>query len=128
MRCGSEIKSVETGCKCGGNTVFEGASIGQVFTGHVELKCPLVGPGAPEPAGVEKSRDRGSPWVTALLTIALWQAWMALPTGTMGSSGYALHSGLFLFAGVASQYLSGRITMAFVGAIWRRLSQTVFRH
>lgn len=40
MGCSGEVKRVQATCVCSGPTVFEGAVIGQVFTGTVQISCP----------------------------------------------------------------------------------------
>jgi len=39
MDCSDELKCGEMACVCCGPTVFEGAVIGQVFTGDVQMRC-----------------------------------------------------------------------------------------
>lgn len=39
MDCGDELKRGGAACVCSGRTVFEGAVIGQVFTGDVQMRC-----------------------------------------------------------------------------------------
>jgi len=40
MRCSVSAKECSATCSCEERTVFEGAAIGQVFTGSVRLTCP----------------------------------------------------------------------------------------
>lgn len=45
MGCSGGVAQGEVACGCSGQTVFEGAVIGQVFTGNVQMRCPrLEGP------------------------------------------------------------------------------------
>lgn len=76
--------------------------IGQVFTGHVEIQCPMTHPSG----GAEAPRSDGSssPLATALLTLAIWHAWLAIPEGGMNSGDHCLHAFYFLLAGVATKY------------------------
>jgi len=46
MRCSSTDNGLPAGCRCSGTTVFDGATIGQVFTGSVEMTCPVARSGA----------------------------------------------------------------------------------
>ncbi|ECH9271854.1 hypothetical protein AAP84_26015, partial [Salmonella enterica subsp. enterica] len=40
MSCGDGVERGAATCICKGQTVFEGAVIGQVFTGDVQMQCP----------------------------------------------------------------------------------------
>lgn len=40
MSCGEGVERGAATCVCKGQTVFEGAVIGQVFTGDVQIQCP----------------------------------------------------------------------------------------
>lgn len=103
--CGGEDRSVS---KRDGSTVFKGAVIGQVFTGHVEIRCPLAHHDAEAAApAVNAEHSPSTPVATALLAIAIWQAWMSLPTGSLDPSEHAAHAGFFLIAGVAAKYATG---------------------
>jgi len=62
---GSGRREIES-CACDKATVFEGAVIGQVFTGDVRVECPFASTGT-IPSG--RSRHSGShfrTWITAL--------------------------------------------------------------
>lgn len=56
---------------------------------------------------VKAEHAPSTPLATALLTIAIWQAWMALPTSGLDPSAHAAHAGFFLIAGVAAKYATG---------------------
>lgn len=40
MGCSDEMRGGPATCVCSGTAVFEGAVIGQVFTGTVQMSCP----------------------------------------------------------------------------------------
>lgn len=76
MECSGAVKSAQPTCVCNGTTVFEGAVIGQVFTGEVRMHCPHVeylndarAPGRPVPPKLV---------ALALVALAAWQAGLAL--------------------------------------------------
>lgn len=94
------------GCRCGSTTVFEGATIGQVFTGHVEMTCPIAADRQQQAKDDDRRRAGNAPLATALLTIAIWQAWLALPTGGSTPSTHALHALLFLAGGASARYVT----------------------
>jgi len=94
------------GCRCGSTTVFEGATIGQVFTGHVEMTCPIAADRQQQAKDDNRQRAGSAPLATALLTIAIWQAWLALPTGGSTPSTHALHALLFLAGGASARYVT----------------------
>ncbi|HEL4252882.1 TPA: hypothetical protein UM795_000939 [Stenotrophomonas maltophilia] len=79
--------------------MFEGATIGQVFTGHVEMTCPIAADRQQQAKDDDRRRAGSAPLATALLTIAIWQAWLALPTGGSSPSTHALHALFFTLAG-----------------------------
>lgn len=106
MRCGSTDNGLPAGCRCSGTTVFDGATIGQVFTGHVEMTCPIAADRQQQAKDYDRRRAGSAPLATALLTIAIWQAWLALPTGGSTPSTHALHALLFLAGGTAAKYLT----------------------
>lgn len=105
MRCGSTREGTPAGCRCGSTTVFEGATIGQVFTGHVEMTCPIAAD-RQQAKDDDRGRAGSAPLATALLTIAIWQAWLALPTGGSTPSTHALHALLFLAGGASARYVT----------------------
>lgn len=121
MRCGSTREGTPAGCRCGSTTVFEGATIGQVFTGHVEMTCPIAVERQQQAKDDDQRRAGSAPLATALLTIAIWQAWLALPTGGSTPSTHALHALLFLAGGASARYVTPGVIRSSV----RRLRQAV---
>lgn len=106
MRCSSTDNGLPAGCRCSGTTVFDGATIGQVFTGHVEITCPVATDILRRAENDTKPRAGNGPLATALLTVAIWQAWLALPTSGSTPSSHALHALLFLAGGASARYLT----------------------
>lgn len=117
MRCGSAREGAPAVCRCGGTTVFDGATIGQVFTGHVEMTCPIAADRQAQAKDDDRQRAGSAPLATALLTIAIWQAWLVLPTGGSTPSTHALHALLFLAGGTAARYLTPTALRAGVSLI-----------
>jgi len=111
------------GCRCGSTTVFEGATIGQVFTGHVEMTCPIAADRQQQAKEDDRRRAGSAPLATALLTIAIWQAWLALPTGSASALSQSLYAMLFLCGGVAARCVrTDRLAEAvrrWVSALWK---------
>lgn len=108
-RGGREKGSV---CGCVGNTVFEGAVIGQVFTGDVQIKCR---------AGVcHLEPHRGSSLPTVLLSVAIWQAALAFPPDPVQPGRHAVAAVALLLAAAVVQ---------FAGSAWmRRRSRQSWSH
>jgi hypothetical protein len=96
MRCGSAREGMPAGCRCGSTTVFEGATVGQVFTGHVEMTCPIVAERQQQAKDDDRRRSGSAPLATALLTIAIWQAWLAVPISWPEPAAHLLHSLAFV--------------------------------
>lgn len=89
------------------------------FTGHVEMTC-LIAVDRERQADDDSGRCAGSaPLATALLTIAIWQAWQALPTGGSTPGTDALHALLFLAGAASARYVTPRVVRSSV----RRLKQ-----
>jgi len=104
MGCSSDVKRGEVVCVCGGPTVFEGAVIGQVFTGDVEMQCPHAE--NPRAAPVETRRaptETGRPLSTALIALAIWQATYPSPVVETACGTPLSHAVLFLVAGAATR-------------------------
>lgn len=116
MRCSSTDKGLSAVCRCGGTTVFDGATIGQVFTGHVEMTCPIAAEKARQVEHDIKRQAGSGPLATALLAIAIWQAWLALPIGGALPSSQAMHAMLFLCGGTAAKYIRADSVRV---ALWR---------
>jgi len=100
MGCSSDVKRGEVVCVCGGPTVFEGAVIGQVFTGEVQVHCPHT-----TTSVHDASRKRDRPLASALLAIALWQSWLALPLNETPAASSLPQAILFLCCGMTARYL-----------------------
>lgn len=101
---GEEVRSV---CKCVGGAVFEGAVIGQVFTGDVQTECPLASQGI-SPAGEYRGFGREQPLASFLFAIAIWQLVQALQTDDGQNRGLLVQALLLLASGVVVRYLRGR--------------------
>lgn len=126
MGCSSDIKCGEAVFLCGGPTVFEGAAIGQVFTGEVQMQCPFAARQSTVPQQPESApKEAGRPLSTALIALAIWQALHAPQSvdGALGSS--VVHALMFFAAGVLTRYFKShtlrRLTRVFVR---RRSNQT----
>lgn len=77
-------------CGCGRAVVFEGATIGQVFTGDVAMDCPVRGAGSTCATVQPKERSRGGhAAVSSLLTLAVWQTCLAMPSAPLAPSTHA---------------------------------------
>ena len=99
MGCGGGVKRGAVTCGCSCQTVFEGASIGQVFTGNVQLLCPYRP--VLDVATVSRRTSSGGirPSTAALLAVAVWEwatttpgfdtheKWVLLQAGVLCSSG-----------------------------------------
>ena len=83
--------------------MFDGAAIGQVFTGHVDMTCPIAADRQAQAKEDGRQHAGSDPLATALMTMAIWQAWLALPTGGSSPGEHALHAMLFLVAGMAAR-------------------------
>ena len=92
--------------------MFDGATIGQVFTGHVDMTCPIAADRQQQAKDDDRRRAGSAPLATALLTIAIWQAWLALPTGGSTPSTHALHALLFLAGGAGARYVTPRAVVS----------------
>lgn len=78
MRCSGSGKRDLEACSCNAQAVYEGAVIGQVFTGNVQMECPLSQreqlPQTPSTEG----DARGGPFATAMQTVAVWHVWVSV--------------------------------------------------
>lgn len=91
---------------CSGHTRFEGAVIGQVFTGDVQMQCPHAAHHRSAPADTERaSSETGRPLSTALIALAIWQA-TSPQAAVIDSCGTSLtHAALLFVVGVLTRYL-----------------------
>jgi len=90
--------------------VFEGAVIGQVFTGDVQMQCPHAEHHRAEPAVTERApSETGRPLSTALLALSIWEVSMALPMVDVAAGSSLPKAALFLAAGVAVRYLKASL-------------------
>lgn len=124
MGCSGGVARGAGTCGCSGQTVFEGAVIGQVFTGDVQLQCPFTE--GHRLACVEQNRARpesGRPLSTALIALAIWQATYPGPAVEAVCGSTLSHAGMFLVAGIFTRYLKPRI----LRRIRRRLAQAPTR-
>lgn len=110
MGCSSDVKRGEVVCVCGGPTVFEGAVIGQVFTGDVQMQCPHAHHhGAQADERERAPTETGRPLSTALIALAIWQAtYPAAAVADDGGSSLA-HAAMFFAAGALTRYFKPRL-------------------
>lgn len=118
MGCSSDVKRGEVVCVCGGPTVFEGAVIGQVFTGDVQMQCPHAFQHSAQADERERApTETGRPLSTALIALAIWQVTYpaaALPDDC-GSS--LAHAAMFFAAGALTRYLKPKLLRWLQGRI-----------
>ena len=110
MVCSSDVKRGEVVCVCGGPTVFEGAVIGQVFTGDVQMQCPHAHQHSEQAGERERApTETGRPLSTALIALAIWQATYpaAAVADDCGSS--LAHAAMFFAAGALTRYFKPRL-------------------
>jgi len=102
-RCGGDEElSV---CRCGGSTVFEGAVIGQVFTGNVQMLCPQ----ATHTRNGSESKESGRSMSAALTALAIWQI-VYPPSFLEAFAGSPLPQAIVFFvAGVAARHPGGTL-------------------
>jgi hypothetical protein len=122
MRCSSTDNGLPAGCRCSGTTVFDGATIGQVFTGHVEITCPIAAKHVRQDDQGNERRAGNGPLATALLTVAIWQAWLALPVADLQPASHLTHAAFFLVAGIVV-----RSTTVTFGGMLARSKRIVLR-
>ena len=106
MGCSGEVKRGQGMCVCKGVTVFEGAVIGQVFTGDVQMQCPQ-----------QEGQHRCSyAWrapisaathslSTALIAIGIWQSFLPSTQANEVCAVSVLNASLYWLAGAASYYI-----------------------
>lgn len=105
MSCGEGVGRGAATCVCKGQTVFEGAVIGQVFTGDVKMHCthqPLLANRCSVRS--ERQTEGAYPLSTALIALAIWQASCPVIEELTGSSSVLQAVGFFV-AGISSRYL-----------------------
>lgn len=110
MSCGDAVERGVATCVCKGQTVFEGAVIGQVFTGDVQMQCPHAQ--HHHAACVKRERasaETGRPLSTALVAIAIWQATYPTPAVEAVCSSSLSHAAMLLVAGAITRYLKPRL-------------------
>ena len=111
MGCSACVERGAVTCGCSGQTVFEGAVIGQVFTGDVQMQCPLLE--RQRAACIEEPRraptETGRPLSTALIAVAIWQATYPSPAVESACGSTLAHAALFLVAGVVTRYVKPKI-------------------
>lgn len=100
MGCSGGVERGAETCVCSGQTVFEGAVIGQVFTGDVQMQCPHT-----TTSVHDTSTEPDRPLASALLAIAIWQSWLTLPLNETLSAASLPHAVLFLCCGITARYL-----------------------
>jgi len=106
MDCSSDVKRGEVVCVCGGPTVFEGAVIGQVFTGDVQMQCPHAEHPRAAPAETRRApTETGRPLTTALIALAIWQATYPAPVVAEAYGSPLAHAAMFFAAGALTRYL-----------------------
>lgn len=110
MSCGENVKCGVATCVCSGHTVFDGAVIGQVFTGDVQMQCPHAEHHRFAPAETERApTETGRPLSTALLALSIWEVSLALPIVDVAAGSSLPKAALFLAAGVAVRYLKASV-------------------
>ncbi len=110
MSCGEGVERGAATCVCKGQTVFEGAVIGQVFTGDVQMQCPHAE--HHRFAQTETARaptETGRPLSTALLALSIWEVSLALPIVDVAAGSSLPKAMLFLAAGVAVRYFKASV-------------------
>lgn len=110
MSCSGGVERGAVTCVCKGQTVFEGAVIGQVFTGDVQVQCPHAE--RQHAAWIERERaptETGRPLSTALIAIAIWQATYPAPAVEAVCGSSLSHAAMFLVAAGVTRYLKPRL-------------------
>ena len=106
MSCGENAKCGVATCVCSGHTVFDGAVIGQVFTGDVQMQCPHAEHHRFAQNETERApTETGRPLSTALIALAIWQATYPTPSIEAACGSTLPHAALFLIAGAATRYI-----------------------
>ncbi|KAA3601680.1 hypothetical protein D1178_06265 [Stenotrophomonas maltophilia] len=110
MGCSSDVKRGEVVCVCGGPTVFEGAVIGQVFTGDVQMQCPHAHHHSAQADERERApTETGRPLSTALIALAIWQATYPAPAVADYCESSLAHAAMFFVAGALTRYLKPKL-------------------
>lgn len=122
MSCGENVKCGVATCVCSGHTVFDGAVIGQVFTGDVQMQCPHAEHHRFAPAETERApKETGRPLSTALLALSIWEVSLALPIVDVAAGSSLPKAALFLAAGVVVRYLkASAVRWAIERLLWAR--------
>lgn len=110
MGCSGGAERGAVTCGCSGQTVFKGAVIGQVFTGDVQLQCPLAErhrAQREEPRGA--TVETGRPLSTALIAVAIWQATYPAPVVEAICGSSLSHAAMFMVAGCVTRYLKPKV-------------------
>lgn len=98
-------------CVCSGQTVFEGAVIGQVFTGDVQMQCPLAEQIRQSLGQELQRRSFETPLSAALLVVAIWEAYSVLPGLTPWQGGSLMQAAVFLALGVGTRKITSIIAI-----------------
>lgn len=101
MSSGSSSGSGAAVCVCDGKTVFESAAIGQLFTGDVRMQCSMV-----SASRRQLSRRASRPIASAMIAIAIWQSWLALPLPVTSDDVPLVQALIFLVGGIVARYWS----------------------
>lgn len=110
MGCSSDVKRGEVVRVCGGPTVFEGAVIGQVFTGEVQMQCPHAHHDSAQADERERApTETGRPLSTALIALAIWQATYPAPAVVDACGTSLVHAAMFFAAGALTRYLKPKL-------------------
>lgn len=110
MSCGDGVERGAAKCICKGQVVFEGAVIGQVFTGDVQMVCPHTqrhDAASAERAGVPA--ETGHPLSSALMAIGIWQAIYAAPASNAVCDASLSHAAIFLVASYLTRNLKPKL-------------------
>ena len=68
MGCSGGVERGVVACRCDAKTVFEGAVIGQVFTGEVRVECPYAGPRVDRGHSTKAPCSGEQSWAAVILT------------------------------------------------------------
>ena len=112
MGCGGSVERSAVTCVCSEQTVFEGAVIGQVFTGEVRLQCPLATLSY-EVANRRESLDGKRQQVVPMLVVA---AMLQVPDALHFVEGVGLSIPSLLMLVCAAAMVATRLRRSCVGS------------
>lgn len=109
MSCGGSQKEGVAACVCTGPTVFDGAVIGQVFTGDVQMRCPHAEQIRQSLGHEIRHRGSETPLSAALLVVAILESSTAIPGMTPWEGGSLIQAAFFLALGVGARKVGSAI-------------------